>query len=69
VHHRTSEAVLPYPFSPRWSQGAGVPPNIGAPAVSKLKMGVPVEIHVLASEAHRAEEILDSLEESPNDTD
>jgi hypothetical protein len=31
------------------------------------RMGVPVEIHVLASEAHRAEEILDSLEESPTD--
>ncbi len=33
------------------------------------KMGVPVEIHVLASEAQRAKEILDSLEESPTDSD
>jgi hypothetical protein len=33
------------------------------------KMGVPVEIHVLASEAQRAKEILDSLEESPTDGD
>jgi hypothetical protein len=31
------------------------------------RMGVPVEIHVLASEAQRAKEILDSLEESPAD--
>jgi hypothetical protein len=29
------------------------------------RMGVPVEIHVLASEAQKAKEILDSLEESP----
>jgi hypothetical protein len=33
------------------------------------RMGVPVEIHVLASEAQRAKEILDSLEESPADCD
>jgi hypothetical protein len=33
------------------------------------RMGVPVEIHVLASEAQKAEEILASLEESPADTD
>jgi hypothetical protein len=33
------------------------------------KMGVPVEIHVLASESQRAKEILDSLEESPTDGD
>jgi hypothetical protein len=33
------------------------------------RMGVPVEIHVLASEAQKAKEILDSLEESPTDTD
>ena len=33
------------------------------------RMGVPVEIHVLASEAQRAKEILDSLEESPTDGD
>jgi hypothetical protein len=33
------------------------------------KMGVPVEIHVLASEAQRAKEILASLEESPADSD
>jgi hypothetical protein len=33
------------------------------------KMGVPVEFHVLASEAQRAKEIPDSLEESPTDSD
>jgi hypothetical protein len=33
------------------------------------RMGVPVEIHVLASEAQRAKEILGSLEESPTDSD
>ena len=33
------------------------------------RMGVPVEIHVLASEAQKAKEILDSLKESPSDTD
>jgi hypothetical protein len=33
------------------------------------RMGVPTEIHVLASEAQKAEEILGSLEESPADTD
>jgi hypothetical protein len=33
------------------------------------KIGVPVEIHVLASEGQMAKEILDSLEESPTDSD
>jgi hypothetical protein len=33
------------------------------------RMGVPVQIHVLASEAQRARGILDSLEESPTDSD
>jgi hypothetical protein len=33
------------------------------------RMGVPVEIYVLASEVQRANEILDSLEESPTDSD
>ena len=32
------------------------------------RMGVPAEIHVLASESQKAKEILDSLEESPSDT-
>jgi Putative prokaryotic signal transducing protein len=33
------------------------------------RMGVPVEIYVLASEAQRANRILDSLGESPADSD
>jgi hypothetical protein len=33
------------------------------------RMGVPAEVHVLASEAQKAKEILDSLEESPTDSD
>jgi hypothetical protein len=33
------------------------------------KIGVPVEIHVLASEGQMAKEVLDSLEESPTDSD
>jgi len=47
--------------------------KMGTPAGDFLslftRMGVQVEIHVLASEAQKAKEILDSLRESPSDTD
>ena len=43
--------------------------SIGADFLSVFtRMGVAVEIYVLASEARKAKEILDSLDESPTDT-